>query len=409
MTRLLSELFGVEEHLFRDGLKRLERMSGYDSADVRLTADIVQATKRKLTELGLNAEDTSGHELFAALKQRLKEDDEKLREALLNAAGSHDYVQAVAHALKHADSDRTVYALKAPVLKRFLKQHAPKRTMKQLGYRSLDSMLKHESVASLLAAAWLIESITWRRAFHESYKKLKAGDFESREIAIVTPSSERWQKLADALTNERKHTVVALKEVGAIVLLPQPQQVPPAVVTATLILALQSLNEIRTASVFLKLNQFHAEFGAVVQDVVADEPLLSTDLLDQSVPWRIIQRYYARFPQTFRSELFEPHIQAQDLSWHAVEHSVSSIAPELAFWVDTDHLALLEAGQPVSMNLLDVALAVCNDLPYEQRIVHYLRHSLGAELLLKYLKHDAVETVVARHLDAGLATEPALA
>jgi hypothetical protein len=408
MTRVLSELFGAEEHLLQQGLRRLERVSGYDSADVRLTADMLQATKRKLVELGLDAHDTTGQELYATLKQRLQADDELLVTALRQSSSSDDTVDAVAHALRTVDIERSSFALKVTVLKQLLKKQAPKQTMRQLGYRSLDSMLKHEQVSALLAAAWLLESVTWRRAFHDSYKRLKASDFETRDVLIVTPNGDRWQKLADTLTGARKHTVVALKELGVVVLLPQPSQVPPAVTTATLILALQSMNEIRAASTFLKLSQVKSNFGSIVQEVVADEPQLSTETLDQSVPWQIIQRYYARFQQAFRSEIFEPHIQANDMSWHSIEQILTSIEPSLSFWHGTDHLAVLQDGQPVSMNMLDVALAVCNDLPYDQRIVHYLRHSLWHELLLKYLKRDTVEQVVVRQMDGELATEPAL-
>jgi hypothetical protein len=269
-------------------------------------------------------------------------------------------------------------------------------------------MLKHEQVGSLFAAAWLLESLTWRRSFHDGYKRLKATDFETRDIAVLHPVSERWQKLADTLVSARKHTVVALKELGTVVLLPLPAEVPPAVTTTTLILALHSMNEIRAASTFLKLCQVRADFGTVVQEIVADEPQLSTELLDQPVPWQIIQRYYARFQEAFRSDVFEPHIQASDLSWHSIEQVLEGIEASLGFWKDTDYLALVHDHQPVSLNIIDIALAVSNRLPYEQRIVHYLRHSLWHELLLKYLKHENVEQLVLGQLESKLVTEPAL-
>lgn len=408
MTRMLSDIFGGQEHQLRQGLQKLEKVSGHDSADVRLTAEVLQLAKRKLMQLGLDPHDTTGPELYGTLKQRLLEDDARLGAKIRELAGSGDIVEAVAHALKTADIDRTCFALKQTVLKSLLKKQSPKQTMKQLGYRSLDSMLKHESVFALLAAAAVLESTTWRKALHDSYKKLKATDFETRQLAVLTPDSERWQKLADTLVGARKHTVVALKEVGAIVLLPQPKNVPPATITTTLVMALHSLNEIRAAGTFLKLSQMKTDFGTRVQEVVADEPQLATELLDQQVPWHIVQRYYSRFTDAFRSEVFEPYIQEADLNWHSVEQVLESIEPSLGYWKDTQHVALLHERQPVSFNIADVALAVCNNLPYEKRVVHYLRHSLQAELLLKYLKHDSVERVVLNQLDGELATEPAL-
>lgn len=408
MTRILSDIFGAQEHTFLQGLQDLERVSGHDSADVRLTANIVQASKQKIAQLGLDAHDTTGPELQAALVRRLQDDDTRLVAALKDVAGSDDIVESVAYALKTADFSRSAFALKPAVAKSLLKKQVPKHTMKQLGYRSLDSMLKHEQAGALMAAAWLLESVTWRRALHESYKKLKASDFETRDIAILTPNTERWQKLTETLLTTRKHTVIAVKELGTIVLLPLPVAVPPVVTTTTLILALHSMNEIRAATTFLKLCQVKSNFGVVVQEVVAEEPQLASQLLDQQVPWQIIQRFYARFQSAFRSEIFEPHIQTSDLSWHSVEQVLEDIEPSFGFWKDTQHLAILDNHQPVSLNMIDVALAACNRLPYEQRIVHYLRHSLGAELLLKYLKHENVEQAVLGQLQAELASEPAL-
>ncbi|MGH7241762.1 MAG: hypothetical protein ACREGB_05690 [Candidatus Saccharimonadales bacterium] len=408
MTRTLSDILGTEEHLLRQGLKRLESASGHGSADVRLTAEVLQSSQRKLKQLGLDPHDTTGHELYATLRQRLQDDDRRLLAALQQAAGTDDIMASIAYALRTVDVAKGSFALKPTAVKSLLKKHAPKQTMRQLGYRSLDSMLKHEQPANLLAAAWLLESLTWRKSLHEHYKRLKPADFESREIAVLTPSTERWQKLASKLVESHQHTVVALKESGAVVLLPLPTEVPEVVATATLALALHSMNEIRAASTFLKLCQVKPDFGAIVQEVVADEPQLATELLDQQVPWQIIQRYYARFKGAFRSEVFEPHIQEPDLSWHSVEQVLESIEPSMSFWRDTAHLGIIDDRQPVSMNLIDVAIAACNHLPYEQRIVHYLRHSLQAELLLKYLKHENVEQAVLGQLEPAFATEPAL-
>lgn len=408
MTRMLTDIFGAQEHLLRQGIDRLERVSGHQSADVRLSTEVLHASQLKLKQLGLDPHDTTGQELYAALKLRLEADDERLTAKLRDATNSDRVMDGVAYALKSADIPRSSFALKSTVAKALLKKHAPKQTMRQLGYRSLESMLKHEQVGALFAAAWLLESATWRRTQYECYKRLHSSDFETRDIVILSPSTDRWQKLAETLVEQHKHTVVALKELGTVVLLPLPATTPPAVTITTLILALHSMNEIRAASTFLKLCQVRPDFGTVVQEVVADEPQLSAELLDQHVPWQIIQRYYARFQEAFRSDVFEPHIQATDLSWHSIENILESVEGSLGFWQGTEYLAYVHGRQPVSLNIIDVALAACNRLPYEQRIVHYLRHSLWHELLLKYLKHENIEQAVLGQLEAELVTEPVL-
>ncbi len=408
MTRILSDILGTNEHHLRVGITGLERASGGGSADVRLTADVLQASKQKLRDLGLDPEDTTGPELYAALKQRLQADDQRLARVLQKAAGSRDVVASVAHALTVADVSKSCFALKTSVLKSLLKKLPPKHVMKQLGYRSLESMLKHEQPTNLLAAAWLLEAPTWQKAFRDAYKRLQATDFENRTIAILTPDSTRWQNLAQTAVTAQKHNVMALKELGAIVLLPLPADVPEAVTTTTLTLALHSMNEIRAASTYLKLCQVKPLFGREVQRVVADEPHLGAELLDRPVSWQMLQRYFARFTEAFRSELFEPHIQSEDLSWHNVEAVLASLEPSLAFWQGTEHLALVYDHQPVSFNIVDVALAACNKLPYQNRMVHYLQHSMWHELLLQYLQHERVEQTVLGHMQTELVAEPAL-
>lgn len=409
MTRVLSELLGAPDPAFHLSLNRLERASGLPSNDIRLSSEVMQATQAKLRELGLDPHDTTGQELYATLQERLKADDARLVSALQSASKNEDIVASVAHALQSVPIQKSCFALRATVAKKILKKFPPKRAMKQLGYRSFESMLKHEPVASLYAAAWLVESPTWQRNIIDQYRTLRATDFESRDIHILNPTSARWQQLSAAIVAQKKHNVISFKELGAIVLLPLPAtSQPPAAATTTLLLALQAWNEIRASGTFLKLCQVKPDFGTIVQTVATDEPQLAAKMLDRPVPWQIVQRYYARFKHAFRSEIFEPHVQAEDLAWHSVEKVLAHLEPSMEFWQGTTHLSLLHDHQPVSLNIIDVALSYCNQLPYEQRIVQYFRHSLWHELLLRYLKHDNVEQSVIGQLQSELVAEPAL-
>ncbi len=408
MSRILSEILGAPELQMRLGIQKLERASGHDSADIRLTSELLRASKVKLHELGLNPHDTTGPELYQALAQRLKTDDERLKTALQAASKQDDVIVAVADALKRINIPRSCFGLKSVVAKKLLQKSPPKKAMKQLGYRSLDSMLKHESVAAIFAAAHSLESATWRKSLTDKYKQLKPQDFESRDIAIVQPSSARWQKLGVQIATDKKHLVLGFKELGAIVLLPLPADTPEAITTASLVLALHEMNEIRAASTFLKLCQVKPDFGTTVHDVVTSEPEVSVDVLSQPVGWQVIQRYYSRFKASFESDMFE-HLHEDDLSWHSIEHALTELEPSMAFWQDTDALTHLYEHQPVSFNIIDVALAYCNQLPYADRIVHYGRISLWHELLLRYLKHEHVEQTMLSQLQPQLVTEPALA
>ncbi|HVU59233.1 MAG TPA: hypothetical protein VHC98_00100 [Candidatus Saccharimonadales bacterium] len=409
MTRVLSELLGAQEPVFSQRLQRLEAASGHANTDIHLSAEIERATKLKLCELGLDPHDTTGQELYAALEQRVRRDDARLR-ATLRArygVGMSPHLH-VSKALAGLPVPKSCFALKTAVGKRLLAKNPPKQVMKALGYRSFDSMMRREQLMAVCAAAWLLESASWRKAMLAAYKKLVAADFEIRTLSILAPDSTHWQKLADVVVQQKKHNIIGLKEFGAVILLPLPAEKPPAATLAMLLLALHELNDVRAAGTFLKLCQVKPEFGRNVQLVVTDEPKLGAALLDgEGVPWQVVQRYYARFRERFRPELFEPHVQKEDLCWHSIEKALEAIEPSLTFWRHTTSLGLSDSKhQPVSLNIVDAALNLCNRLPYERRIVHYFRHSLWHELIIRYLKHEAVERVVLGSLESQLVAEP---
>jgi hypothetical protein len=410
MTRFLSDALQAREPSFRLGLQHLEAISGHPNNDIRLSTSVVQATQLKLRELNLDSLDTTAEELYHALQRRLEADDALLKRNLQVRAATHvsaeaDVVAGMEQALSEVSKGNSCFALKATSLRQLIRRLPPKRAMKQLGYRSLESFLKHESPASVLAAAWLSETPAWQKQLLDRYKQLKPSDFETRPLTILRPTSKRWQALAKITVESKRHNLLSFKELATLVLLPLPETVAPGVVTVSLVLSLHELNEIRSSSTYLKLCQVRPGFGEVVRTIVSAEPRLSSKLLDQPVSWHLIQDYYSRLAKRFREELFEPHIRAEDMSWQAAEQALADIEPRLSFWQGSSHLGLSHEHRFVSLNILDVALNLCNQLSFERRIIQACQHSLWRELLLKYLNHDTVEQTVLAQLQPQLAAE----
>jgi hypothetical protein len=413
MTRFLSESLNAAEPGFRLSLRQLEQANGHPNADIRLTSELTQATHAKVAALGLDPRDTTPKELYLAIQARLQADDSRLIKTLRTVAATHisaegNVTAGLCHALKPLGGEVPVFAVKTSVLKRLIKKVGPKKAMKQLGYRSLDSMFKHEAACLILAAAYLVESPGWRQQFHEQYKRLQAKDFEPRTAAILHPTGGRWQTLGNSAVAKAKHNVMCFKETGTVIILPLPPDAPAGSTIASLVLALRALNDIRSSSTFLKLCQVRPDFGKVVQSVASGEPVLKANLLDHSVPWELVQRSFHRLTQSLREELLEPHIQIEDLSWHAIETALERIEPALGFWCHSDSLALPHGRQPVSLNIIDAALNLCNQLPFERRISHYFRQSLWHELLLRYLRPETVRQAVLSELQPQLAVELAI-
>lgn len=406
MTRFLSVALGASEPRFSQGIQQLEQAAGRPGTDIRLTADIVQRTRTKVAALGLDPNDTNGRELYSALQERLKQDEQKVRAALGVAADAapDNIISHVQQFLEKHEAPRTCFALKASVTKRLLRKKPPKVAMKRLGYRSVDSMLKHELPANLYAAAFMAEPASWHKAFREQYAKLTPSDFESRPIIQTHPTSKRFQTLAHEFVAAEHHNIISFRELGAIVLLPIGQAVDGLAIT-TLLLALEEMNGIRAYSSYTKLQQVKPDFGKRLQESSVTEPYTSATLAGQPVPWRMIQRYYARFAHAYHPEIFEPHVQPEDLQWTSGAGALAGLAPALRFWEGGESLGLLdESGQIVSCNALDVALSYCNHLPFQDRIVHFVRDNLWHELMMHYLNQENLETAVHQQLSAELNT-----
>lgn len=413
MTRFLSHALGATEPFFRHGLQKLEAAGGYPSHDIRFSTEVIQASRAKMQQLGLDPVDTTPEELYHALQQRIAEDDARLNRALRTRAATHvsaeaEVVSGMIHALQELPDSKRCYALKGSVLKAMIKKQAPKKAMKALGYRSLASFLKHESPVLILAAAWLTEDMTWRNKLTNQYQKLRPSDFENRSITLVQPTSKKWRALAESTVSERRHNLLSFKEMGAIVFLPLSYTAPAGSTTVSLSLALHDLNEIRATSTFLKLCQVRPDFGILVKAVVGDEAQLNSEILDKPVKWSLIQSYYSRLTQYAGEHVFESHLQIEDITWHPIEQTLSAIEPRFAFWQGTAHLGVLHSDKPVSMNIIDTALSHCNKLPYQHRVSSYFQQSMWHELQLRYLRHESVEQSVMRQLQPEFATELAV-
>lgn len=412
MTRFLSSSLRAHEPGFSQGIATLESANGHPSADIRLSVDVQQASKRKIQQLGLDPNDTTPQELYGALQSHLQADDKKLTRQLQTLAATHvsaeaDVIAGMVHALKALPETKRCFALKASSFKALIKKQPPKKAMKQLGYRSLESFLKHETPAMIMAAVWLSEDQRWQKKLVEQYKRLKPSDFETRTITITQLSLKRSQELAEATVIRDKHNVLSFRELGAVVLLPFNKEVPAGAVTASLSLALHELNEIRASSTFLKLSQVRPDFGSTVQIIASQETTLNSSVLDQAVPWNIVQRYYAQLNHQFNESLFEPHIQLEDMVWHPIESTLKQLEPSFAFWERGSHLGVLHEHEAVSFNVLDAALNYCNRLPFERRVSSYFRKSLWHELMLRYLQPASVEQSILQELQPQLAYQPA--
>ncbi len=406
MSRVLAELLGANEPSFHLQVRRLEAAAGMPSTDIRMTTQILQGTRHKIRELGLDPADTTGPELYAALQDRLRRDEIYVRSGLNIRADIDpvDMLEQVTKQLNKLDHHSDVFVVRQAAIKRILKKLKPKATMKRLGYRSMDSMFKHESVPQLLAACLVTESFDWQANRLEAYKKLQAKDFEHKRPKFVVPTTKQWPKIAESHTEKHRNHIIAVPELGHVVILPMQQDIPGLVIT-TFVLALHALNDMRALSAYLKLQQVRHDFGDVVSRSMIEEPMTEVELGDRKLSWRAVHWYYGHGYASYHPDVFEPHVQPEDLSWHSVGSALADLHPVLSFWEETEMLGLLDKKDAISMNVLDVALGLANGLAYADRAVHNMREILGRELFARYLHQDNLQNMLAGSLNRQLAPE----
>jgi hypothetical protein len=399
MCKVLSELLGVDDPLFAIGLHDLEKASGNGNADVRLSAEIIGKAFQKTRELGLDPKDTTGEELYLALQELIKRHDAFLARKIgaKDPSDAQDVLVRLHKFVKIINVPKSAWVLKPTAAKRLLKSTPPKKVMKQLGYRSIDSMLKRESATELFAGMRFTESQEWLTNFTKKYKKLQAKDFEVRPIEFLLLDAKKWGQSSGAHVRKSRHNITHMKELGVIAILPLPVERLNGLTITLLSLILHYVNEIRMYTTYFKMQQVRSDFGGLIVEALVKDPHNHARVAGHNLHWRHIHRHFGKKDATRYPEVFEPHVQSEDLFWRKTEEILYRIEPALHFWFDMDFVAA-RTTRPISFNLLDNAVSYVNGLKYGEQSMHHFRDSLWNEIYARYLGQSAMEYLVVRQL-----------
>jgi hypothetical protein len=119
----------------------------------------------------------------------------------------------------------------------------------------------------------------------------------------------------------------------------------------------------------------------------------------QHIHWRVIQRYFGKLETESHPEIFEPHVQPEDLHWRKAEEVLDEIDPELGFWRELDYVALMHDGRPTPFNMMDTAASYCNETPYAKRTIYHFRESLWNEIFTRYMGKKTLQDQILHQLD----------
>lgn len=404
MAKILRDLLDAEEPVFSLSLRQLEQASGQKGVDVKLIAEIAQKMHSKTAELGLDPDDTSPRELYRALLAKIENDNERVT-AIVGGTDSDNVrhiVPLIVAAVEKMDINRKVWVLKHSVAKRLLQKMPPQKLMKHLGYKSIDSMLKHEDIDEVYTALRFSEGGEWLNAYNELFKTVKPSDFETRDIRIIIMDHDKYVDLAEKFVLKKLHNITHTKEMGTIVVVPMHQERMKGLTLKSLPLIFHYINEIRLYSAFFKLKQVNANFGETLVETLIADPGNASQMAGQNVHWRVIQRYFGKLHDEAHPEAFEPHVHPEDLHWRKAEEMLAQLDPQMAFWQDLDYVGQMFDGQPITFNLMDVSLAYSNGNGYQDRLYYHFRESLWNEIFMRYMGEKNLEDQILGQLDNDL-------
>lgn len=404
MCKVLADLLGIDDPLFSIGVRQLEQASGQSGTDVRLYSEIIKKSHQKIRELGLDPRDSTAEEVYQALQEMIKKHDEFLARRLgaTDPTDVQDILPRIITFVNKLDTPKSVWVLKPAAAKRMLKLSPPKKVMRQLGYRSVDSMLRREPISELFVALRFVETQEWLQNFTRKYKHLTPNDFETRDVEFIRLDPFKWGVTAEAYAKRQRHNVTHMKEMGVIALLPLPLTRLPGVTVAVLPLLLHYLNEVRMYSTYFKLQQVRSDFGMVLVDTLIYDPRNHTKIAGHDVHWRTIQRHLGNHNSSM-PDFFEPHVHAEDLFWRKAEEILYRIEPALHFWNEIDYVAISTKDGIVSFCLMDAAVNFVNQLPFGKHVIHQFRASLWSELFVRYIGQPALEYQVLQQLSVDAA------
>jgi hypothetical protein len=396
MSKALAQFLDKPETLISAAIAKLELLSALPSLDVRLLAEINTKLRSCTADLGLDADDTTSRELYYSARERFAQDMQKFSGELHlgKNTNSDEIARVVVNFFEESRVAPEVHALKRSVAKDILRSHPPRKLMKKLNYRSIDSMLKLENIAQLYAALPVVESERWLNVFWRDLAHVNPSDFETRKIELVIMPAKRWGSVAQDNSTE------SIPQIGAVVVWSTKTTRKIGAFGLSLQIA-KSISDLKVSSGFIKLSQVQSDFGKTFVSAITDGLGHPAKLSSTPISWKSIFRHYGSYSKEEymdHMEQFGPHMLHEDLQ---VGHSLKSLADKsLVFksWLGLEHVAQNIESKIVSLNPMDLLADHANDSGFDNRSRTHFEQSLWHELIDRYMKHAGVRTFVTNQL-----------
>lgn len=389
MSKTLANIFDHDRVEFSHLVNDWEAKAGSPGHDIKLYSDMRSRAIQAVKKLGLDPVDTINAELYFALQERARQDNDRL--ANLIGVDSHDspdvLLKKVTKWILKNSHNIELWMVRPTVIRAILKKNPPKNVMKSLGLRSVDSMLKRDNVAEILSLSEELENNTYKQKLINAFKKIKVSDFDQRKVSFDSIDAKRVEKLQKTDFNITK-VVLPNYTLGSITLVPPKSRFPLDVLAITLVIS-ESLSEMRRHSAYYRTLSVRPDFGE--QFAKASEiGIYHASRSLSEIGWNSIHKHLVG-NEDFFNNLDQPYLSIDEFKAEPAVHMLSRVDPYFEYWKDLEYVFYSHnSSEPMSLNLIDVVINASNKHPYRKRSVSYAKNKLWEELWTRYLLHEHI-------------------
>lgn len=372
MTRILREIIGAKEPTFSKKIKELEELTGRHTVDIELTAELLAKLSDATKKLKLDPFDTTPEEIYAALLHRAREHDQLLRESY------HHNIDEMIRRINHHDNVAEVPVIKQSSLRSIIGEVPPKKVMACLGYRSVNSLLKRADIEQVLVGAFILESVTWHRAFTKKLRQCKVSDVTLDKPKVILID----EKFVKGL--KQPHNLPYVQFAGLIGISGSlcNRQCGWLEIAAR---SADGLFYVHQRGIYLKLFRFQTGIIKKIVEISYLSPISVSKISNVRVSWASVYNYINR---NLSEILFtdESAVEKEDFKWAGPVELLKNIHHQLDYWKLTRITAKPTNSIPVSLNISDIAFNALHGLSYEQRSYSHLAKQTLDELLSRYFE-----------------------
>ncbi len=388
MSKLLVQLLDVDEKGFRRYIDKLEKACMHPGLDIKLTAELITKSRDKIRQIGLDISDTKPKEMYYALLHLAKKHDELIVKKLnIGRKNPEKVAKILATTSNKLSGNEKCLALTNSGTKKILKAVPPKKTLKTLKYRSLDSVLKRENPKLLYHLATIIEDKSWKSQIHAKMRRLEPKYVSWQQVEYVLMPDNWYKKVINIIDNSRAYTTNA--ETGSVVVLPVFDKTKTGSIALALSLLLQQAQNLSVRSLPYRQEALGHGFSLVLSEIAHKKQAQLVSIHGLTPSWAAVHELLGK--GHIKISAPETEFVLDDLNWSTTETKLASLVSEMDFWIYSHYLAIsTNSLKPVSIHLTDVLLSLVNELEYgEQSVVHF-ENSLWNEIQVRYLQEDVL-------------------